>query len=153
MTDANFNNESKAVVRFIPSNNPAVSALEMMQVLGPGAVPRELTEVQPVLKETESAYVALKLAGSGTAENTTTSKLVFAGIVTSNCSEFIRKIGPTLLPASPRYLAALVISPATKGARNTAACMLEVPSVALLFDNKIVIQTGALVLFLNLWVL
>ena len=77
--------------------------------------------------------------------------MVFAGIVTWN----VVTVGglPLLSPGSPRYLAAVPISPATKGARYAATCTLLVAVPTTLIVKVTVTQTGALVLFLNLWVL
>ncbi len=84
-------------------------------------------------------------------ENTTKSKFVFAGIVTWNV---VTSGGdPLLVPGSPKYLAAVPMSPATNGARNAATCRLLVAVPSVLTVNVTVTQSGALVLFLNRWVL
>jgi hypothetical protein len=60
---------------------------------------------------------------------------------------------PLLNPGSPRYLDALLISPAAKGARNAATCTLLVAVPSTLTVKETVIQTGDAEVLVNVCVL
>jgi hypothetical protein len=100
---------------------------------------------------TFNVYTHPRLAGLTLVEKTTRSKQVFAGIVAWN---MVTVGGEALLsPGSPRYLAALAISPAAKGSRYAATWTLLVAVPSTLTVNETVTQIGALVGLLNWWVL
>ena len=100
---------------------------------------------------TFKVYTHPRLAGLTLVEKTTRSKQVFAGIVAWN----MLTVGgePLLSPGSPRYLAALPISPGAKGSRYAATWTLLVAVPSTLTVNETVTQIGALVGLLNWWVL
>jgi len=104
-----------------------------------------------MLGDTVSVYVAPVPAGLTLVLKTTRSILVSAGIVTMNVVTTGGE--PLLTPGSPRYSEARPISPATKGARYAATCVLLVAVPTALTVNVTVTHLGALLLFLILWVL
>ena len=118
LTTAKFSNESTPLAGFTRPNSSVGGATGILHVLAGGAVPNTPANEQLVPGATVKVYCAPTLCGLGLVENTTKSILVIAGIVTWN---IVTNGGePLLVPGSPKYLAAVPISPATNGARYAA---------------------------------